>query len=710
MLRKLLPILCLLITTHAYATHLNGGELRYTFEDTGYRIYLTLYENCDAVLPLPNSQQIKAVSGNCGTYNITIPVVDSEIIGRNWCPAVNAVCGGVYPMQRAYYYEGFLTLGACPDWVITATVTALSNDISNLMNPGSSALVLEAGLNNTFGNNSSAWIQNDPPFFLSVNSYHTVPVQVTDPENDSLVSIFSAPTLSPYAYVLPYSVNSPIGSYCAIDNDNIYIDADLQGKYFVYTRVNEYRNGNFIGYHTRVWTTTVTTGQDPEIPLPAPGTQFVYFTHPGATDSITLNFVDSTVTDSVYADFQPAAYPNISLSTSSAPGVGSGSATLHWTVPATYDVADSPYLNMKIYVHDNACDLQGYAYYNVELFVSQPNADSVWPGDANGDHTVNMYDPLYISVANGSTGTTRVGANLSWTAQFSLDWANNFLNGMNYKNADCNGDGTIDITDTLAVTANYGMMHAKQPMHASKAAGLPDLGFVSTGITFSPGATVTVPLKLGDAAMPMNNIYGVATNIKIQGASLASPPSFAYNGSWLGTGPNNLRFTKTIANANNDWVYARTDHQNVSGQGTIGTMTFMVPANANIGDMIVLHPSNTKIIDKNGADVNGYNVVDDTVYVQYPVTTSNLLNAGTTATIAPNPSRGDAAVYLLSETNEAFAIKILDMTGRLVKEQGFTAVKGNNRIAMPMVAKGIYNVQVQSLNGNYLQNLKWLNQ
>ena len=54
--------------------------------------------------------------------------------------------------------------------------------------------------------------------------------------------------------------------------------------------------------------------------------------------------------------------------------------------------------------------------------------DSVWAGDANADFTADMYDPLAISVAYGTSGTVRPGATTTWQAEYCPDWGNEFNN------------------------------------------------------------------------------------------------------------------------------------------------------------------------------------------------------------------------------------------------------------------------------------------
>ncbi|MDQ3051585.1 MAG: hypothetical protein M3Q95_11915, partial [Bacteroidota bacterium] len=81
-----------------------------------------------------------------------------------------------------------------------------------------------------------------------------------------------------------------------------------------------------------------------------------------------------------------------------------------------------------------------------------PTNTDVWPGDANYDLTVNNFDVLNVGLGYNAAGPVRPGATNNWVAQPASDWAFQFANGANLKNADCNGDGIISNVDTVAIS------------------------------------------------------------------------------------------------------------------------------------------------------------------------------------------------------------------------------------------------------------------
>ena len=247
-------------------------------------------------------------------------------------------------------------------------------------------------------------------------------------------------------------------------------------------------------------------------------------------------------------------------------------------------------------------------------------------------------------------------------------------------------------------------MHLKGGGAHAKSAGLPDLYFDLSGITFTPGATVTVPVKLGSSGNMANNVYGVATNISLQGITLTAAPTFNTAASWLATTSNQLNFTNSSSNNSVDFVQARKDQQNASGQGAIATMTFTIPSSVTSGTALIFRLDQAKVIDNNGDDV-AFNMVDDTAYIwatTIPAATSYTEHA----VIIPNPSKNGAYVQLTSDVSETATIVVTDVTGRIVYKTNATVEKGTQKLALPVVTPGMYEVRVQGSRS--AKTLKWI--
>jgi hypothetical protein len=85
--------------------------------------------------------------------------------------------------------------------------------------------------------------------------------------------------------------------------------------------------------------------------------------------------------------------------------------------------------------------------------------DCVWPGDANNDGIANNLDVLYLGLAYSGSGPERDGP-LSWAPHNASDWPVEFINGLNAKHADMNGNGSIDIEkDVDILQTHYRLTH-----------------------------------------------------------------------------------------------------------------------------------------------------------------------------------------------------------------------------------------------------------
>jgi len=344
--------------------------------------------------------------------------------------------------------------------------------------------------------------------------------------------------------------------------------------------------------------------------------------------------------------------------------------------------------------------------------------DSVWPGDVNADHVVDNNDALDLALGFNYTSYARTSISNVFAGQFCADWSGEILPGVNMKHGDCNGSGGIDSNDLAAIYANYGDMHSKTPVAPlAKTTGLPDLYFDLTNYpNFYPGETVSVPINLGDLNNKVYNIMGIAADIKISGLVLSTPPTITYPTSWLGAQSNTLRFAKLTNNGNTTvnnigWAYARTDHNNISGEGTIANLNFVVPQGIGYNSWAFLYFDNVTIIDNDGNALTGYNVINDTT-VTNPTSISNTTQTvtGSFAVVAPNPSPTGGQCYLQTNLSLAatISISITDVTGRSVWEQTMDGQGKQNTPLPSSINPGIYFIQVQRSNDNYIQTLKWL--
>ncbi len=313
-------------------------------------------------------------------------------------------------------------------------------------------------------------------------------------------------------------------------------------------------------------------------------------------------------------------------------------------------------------------------------------------GRANYDKIADNQDILEIALSLGSSGYLRSGATMVWQPEHCKDWPTMLPGypGISRKHADCDGNGLVTFSDTLAVKANYSMTHPKEVhLAAQRTAGLPDLFFDLSGISPAPGKTITVPVKLGTAAAPMAGFSGIAARLMLGGIMPALAPVVSYTGSWLGTTANTIRFAKGYNNARVDWAYARSDHRNAGGYGTIALLTFTIPTNA-AGQQMKLYFDNVTIVDSSGSKSSQINILDETF--SFPLGVSGYAAQAVQLRITPNPSAGAAAAEINLPFAAAYRLELREISGRLVWQYAGAGKPGLQHVSMPAaeLSSGIY--------------------
>jgi hypothetical protein len=332
----------------------------------------------------------------------------------------------------------------------------------------------------------------------------------------------------------------------------------------------------------------------------------------------------------------------------------------------------------------------------------------VWPGDVNNDLIADNMDVLDLGLGYGTQGPQRPGANYGWTPQMMTDWGAMQFCGQDMKFADCNGNGIITASDTFGLSLNYNQTHLKGVhLPQAKSTTNTDLYFDMNGITLTPGATVSIPIKLGTTSIPMVNVYGVAAQVKVAGISPAGGLTVIAPAGWMGSLADAMNFTKWISDNQTDWAYVRTDQNNASGNGTISTLQFEVPLGTQY-QQVQMYFDNVRIIGNNGIDITTVNIIDDTATI-YPTEIGRTLNFINDAVILPNPSDANAVLQLSTVQSGNAQVSITDITGRSIWTTVANTVNGIQQLQLPSdVAPGMYSVQVKDETGAIAKTLKWI--
>ncbi len=722
-MNRLLLVALFFCFSTASANHFTGAHLRYEYLGTPltYRIHLTLYKTCETgAIDFPTFIGIYAESKlNNLVVNKNLPRISNDTL-QPFCAGTVTTCTNLsasYPGYITAEYADTIKLpSSANDWYFVFSNSSRNFGITNLQGASGQSFYVDAPL--LMANNISAVIPDYPPHTIFINDSMKIPLTALDPDGDSIAYEFVQPASGqgmPIPYYTGYSVATPFGAggLCYIDGDNnMVLKSTATGKYTLAMKIKEYRNGVYIGYTLRdyiVICVAATPGSTLTTPEPVSTANMVTYTCPGRNNQLYFNFTDGNPADSVYLDIvEPVLPGNWTFTTSTTAGVGTAIGSISWKTPASVTPAQLPFFNVNVVARDNACKLQGKATYVYTVMVRDCSADSVWPGDANSDKTANLYDPLAIAIAYNDTGSARPSASTNWVAQYCDFWDGSFLNNIDKKHADCNGDGIVDTADLNAISLNYGQVHAKGPRR--KTTATTELYFDHSGINPNPDSTVNIKILLGNAINPVSGLYGLATNVLVDGLSLATPPLITYSTSWLGNNTNTLSFIKDVSATSVDWAYARTDKQDVNGQGLIANLEFKIPASTPVGTLVTLSFDRAKFIDHEGLELTDIGTLQDTFYVRLPAAVHDINNNTWHAQLYPNPSGKRAELSIHTVTNSDAHIVVCDVTGKKQYEQNIGLNAGKNIIELPAanMPAGVYLLYISAEGNSTRQTLKWI--
>lgn len=712
---KVLPLVILfsLAQLSVRANHFTGAELRYEYTGSNklYRIYLTLYKTCETgAIDLPTFINVYAESKqNAIIINKNLTRITNDTL-QPFCANTLTTCTNLsaqYPGYIAATYTDTITIPVlASDWLLIFSNSNRNFGITNLAGASGQSFYVDAPLNILNYNNTSAVVPDVPPHVLFVNDSISVPLTAYDKDGDSVGFDFMQPA-SGTGVLIPYypgfSLSQPFGAggLCYIDSkNNMVLKANNVGKYTITLRTIEYRNGAAIAYTLRdfiIICVNAPAGNGLSIPTPVSTKNLVTYSCPGRNNTLTFQYTDAVPTDSVYLQIIPPTLAGWSFNPTVAPGIGGATGTLSWTTPPGVVPSALPFFNINVVAYDNACKTRGKATYVYTVKLRDCLADSVWPGDANSDKIVDLYDPLAIAIAYNDTGSSRPGASINWQAQACNYWDGTILNNIDKKHADCSGDGIVDTADLNAIRTNYGKIHAKGGAQKPTAGG--NFSFDHTGIHPNPDSTVSLKILLSSPS-GIQGIYGLATNIKVDGLTLAAPPQISYPASWLGNSSNTLSFVKDLSNTTIDWAYARTDKQNTNGNGVLAEVSFKIPGGTPAGTLVTVSFERYKFINKDGDELTGLTASEDTFYVQYPANVSDAALPHMTVKISPNPVATDASLSIYASEKQAVSYAITDIMGRNVAGStlNINAGENNTPLAVERLEAGMYFIQISSAN------------
>lgn len=373
---------------------------------------------------------------------------------------------------------------------------------------------------------------------------------------------------------------------------------------------------------------------------------------------------------------------NLSVSTSgTANWYSSPSST---TTIATGLIYNTPTLTAGTYTYYVAATTCTVSPSRTAITVTvNANCQDVWPGDANSDGTADNLDVLELGLHYTQTGTPRASVSNSWQSFYANNWTGTISNGKNVNHSDCNGDGVINVDDTLAIFNNYGLTHVFKQNDTEIIN--PQLSIMPDQSSVVKGSWGSSSIYLGDVNNNITNINGVAFSVDFDN-SLIEPNSIwiEYINSFINAG-DNLHFRKL--DFINGKIYTATTHtlsNNVNGNGKIAVLHYQIKSNLSNDAVLNLGLTQANQSSASGNITPLTSSTATVLAVANSVGVNNVLGKEFFA-IYPNPT---SRLLNIKSTIEIQKVELVTVTGQLVMAEQAT----NNAHVMDMskLANGVY--------------------
>jgi hypothetical protein len=689
----------------AKATHIVGGEITYRWvSGNTYLVTLNYYRDCSGIAAPTLILNYRSYGCSMGPYTTSMSQTGTTQMVSPICPSQisNASCNGgtLYSVEKITY-QATVTLPAnCSDWWFYYHECCRNGAITNLSSPSSNGSYLSASLNNLdVPFNNSVAFNVDPVSIISNGVTTNLHWASYDSDGDSLVYELIAPReyngfpvnisySSGFTAQQPMAVSSPMLFDPATGDMEVTPNA-LQTA-VVCMRISEYRNGVFIGRVNRDFQIAVigSTNSPPSLTGINATNDIVITGCPG--DPITFNVYGSDP-DAGQTLSMSMAGPSAGASFTSIPGTNP-TGTFNWT-PLAGDVSSQPYI-FPVTIIDDHCNYYATETKAYHVYVNGCNTNDVWPGDANSDGVANLYDLLAVGLAFNNNGPVRNGASYSWVAQPATDWTNSFISGINHKHADTDGNGVVNLDDTLAIALNYGLSHPIR-LQSSQTAGVADLSVVASVDTTGMMSAVSFDVLL---TTPVDSVYGLAFRLFFDPSLVnMTTADISYPNSFFGTsGIDMIKLDHTNSLSGFvDIALSRINQQSISGIGPVARITIVTTDNVSGKVTLNVTPTDVEAITASGDPVT-LNPVGDDLVIDPNFTGTNDPGAQPEFSVGPVPS-GDFIQADFSSQMMPDLIHITDLRGKVLLK--ISPDSKYQSIDIRSLSKGVYFLRA-SFNGS----------
>ncbi|MFN8115962.1 MAG: FG-GAP-like repeat-containing protein [Bacteroidia bacterium] len=626
-------------------------------------------------------------SVNTYTYNFditTVKISDMNIDGIN--DIIFSSSGGVYVLQG----DGLGSFAA----YYNQSISSSSIDIGDMNNDGKMDIINFYGMQgficsatstvSIIDNNGASFSVNTNTF--SVNAYYGLhsPVFCEDFNNDGKIDLaVNTYSCTPTLSICYNTTNIPISTTINISNSSCFNMCNGSATVTATGGAGNYNinlsNGTvFAGVNTAVFTNLCAGSYSYSVSDGVNTAVGVFNIYEPSSLNIIASVNSATVCEGSCEDLFIAGTG------------GTPPYSYSWTPNSntnnTVNICPVNSTTYTAFVTDgNGCTAQSI----IDVTVDNTCAD-VWPGDANSDGSADNLDVLELGLHYTQTGTPRATTDNSWQSFHADNWVGTITNGKNLNHSDCNGDGTINDNDTLAIYYNYGLTHTFRPAQTSTVN--PQLSIVPDQASVLKGTWGTASIYLGDAAANINNINGVAFTIDFDNTLIETNSIYIeYQNSFIDAGQN-LHFRKLdFANGKLFTASTHTVNNNVSGFGKIGTLHYKIKSTLTADQILNLGISQSNQSDASGTIIPLTSGTGTLMALGASVGLQQL--NGNLISISPNPTNGSLTINSKTELQK---IEVVSITGQVLLSEVPTNVYYT--LHLDNFANGIYFVNIYQNN------------
>ena len=311
-------------------------------------------------------------------------------------------------------------------------------------------------------------------------------------------------------------------------------------------------------------------------------------------------------------------------------------------------------------------------------------------------------------MADAKAVDNRKGNPILWAPNFSADWSDD-INAVNFKHADCDGDGHISEADLQAIYENY-LPDFSPPSVPNPGAPPVYLEFDTTEIVISENSpdliNFTAGIYIGTDDLNVADLHSMAFYLNYplsltgtQGVNITYEED-----AFFGPSANVLEVKRDLADHDTgrfDMAWSRKNNGGQTGFGRVATVNFIISSDIIMGRS---RPETPFTISLDGVvltDVNGdtldYDLPESSVLPIYDQTVSSQKEEEASSALLrtfPNPAQ--SVVYLQFAPDwRADRIELFDQQGRRVLQRRYDG-SASGELDVSALSPGLYMLRAWS--------------